>query len=61
MAMRMRFSELFTLEELVMRPKVRVNIRGACRGGPEMSLLHNTINGVDPPSWQNKDLLVELP
>lgn len=59
--MRMNFDELFTIEAgQVIRPKVQVNIMSAFWGGPEMSLLNNTINGVDPLTWQGKDLLVEL-
>ncbi|GAB3760348.1 hypothetical protein GCM10028817_36240 [Spirosoma pomorum] len=43
-----------------MIPKVLINIMGAFRGGPEISLSKNTINGVDIITWQGKDLLVEV-
>ncbi|RIV19494.1 hypothetical protein DYU11_25720 [Fibrisoma montanum] len=58
--MRINFDTLFTVEGQVITPKVKVNIMSAFRGGPEMSMLNNTINGVDPITWQGKDLLVDL-
>lgn len=58
--MRINFDSLFTVENLVMTPKVQVNILSVFRGGPEMSLSENSINGVDLLSWQGKDLMVDL-
>ncbi len=43
-----------------MTPTRLVNIMGVFRGGVEMSMSHNSINGVDLLSWQGKDLLVEV-
>lgn len=43
-----------------MTPNRLVNIMGVFRGGVEMSMSHNSINGVDLLSWQGKDLLVEV-
>ncbi len=58
--MRMNFDTLFTVDGLVMTPKVQVNIMSVFRGGPQMSLSKNSINGVDLLSWQGKDLMVDL-
>ncbi|GAB3998064.1 hypothetical protein GCM10028807_44770 [Spirosoma daeguense] len=60
--MRINFDDLFTVIDQVMIPKVRINIMSVIRGGPEMRLAKDslTINGVDPVSWQGKDLLVDL-
>ncbi|WP_461140981.1 hypothetical protein [Spirosoma pomorum] len=57
---RINFDQLFTVDQQVMIPKVLINIMGAFRGGPEISLSKNTINGVDIITWQGKDLLVEV-
>lgn len=58
--MRINFDELFTVEGQIITPKVLVNIMSVFRGGPEMTMSKNTINGVDPVTWQGKDLNVEL-
>ncbi|QJD81521.1 hypothetical protein [Spirosoma rhododendri] len=59
-ATRMNFNQLFTVDGPVMTPNRLVNIMGVFRGGAEMSMSHNSINGVDLLSWQGKDLLVEV-
>ncbi|KAB7727284.1 hypothetical protein F5984_21900 [Rudanella paleaurantiibacter] len=58
--MRINFDELFTVEGQIITPKVRINILSAIRGGPEICMLNNTINGVDPITWQGKDLQVDV-
>ncbi|GAB3702237.1 hypothetical protein GCM10027592_31410 [Spirosoma flavus] len=60
--MRINFNELFTVTDAVVIPKVLINIMSVIRGGPELHLEKGTwtINGVDPVSWQGKDLLVDI-
>ncbi|MCK8495495.1 MULTISPECIES: hypothetical protein [Spirosoma] len=60
--MRINFNELFTVTDAVVIPKVLINIMSIIRGGPELRLERGTwtINGVDPVSWQGKDLLVDI-
>jgi hypothetical protein len=60
--MRINFNELFTVTDAVVIPKVLINIMSVIRGGPELRLAKDTwtINGVDPVSWQNKDLIVDI-
>jgi hypothetical protein len=56
----MNFDLLFSVADQVMTPNRLVNIMDVFRGGPEMSMSHNSINGVDLLSWQGQDLLVEV-
>lgn len=60
--MRINFNELFTVTDAVVIPKVLINIMSVIRGGPELQLAKDTltINGVDPFTWQGKDLLVDI-
>ncbi|GAB3716196.1 hypothetical protein GCM10027592_57260 [Spirosoma flavus] len=60
--MRINFNELFTVTDAVVIPKVLINIMSVIRGGPELRLAKDTwtINGVDPVTWQGKDLLVDI-
>ncbi|QJW89974.1 hypothetical protein HNV11_11600 [Spirosoma taeanense] len=60
MSMRINFDTLFAVNGQVMTPKVQINIMNVFQGGPELSMSKNTINGVDPITWQGKDLAVEL-
>ena len=41
-----------------MTPNRLVNIMGVFRGGVEMSMSHNSINGVDLLSWQGNRFFV---
>ncbi|GAB4017047.1 hypothetical protein [Spirosoma koreense] len=60
--MRINFNELFTVTDAVVIPKVLINIMSVIKGGPELHLLRGSllINGVDPVSWQGKDVLADL-
>lgn len=60
--MRLNFNELFTITDQGVIPKVLINIMSVIKGGPEFHLLKGafTINGVDPVTWQGKDLRVDL-
>ncbi|GAB4038259.1 hypothetical protein [Spirosoma gilvum] len=60
--MRINFNKLFTVTDAVVIPKVLINIMSVIRGGPELRLAKDTwtINGVDPVTWQGKDLLVDI-
>lgn len=60
--MRINFNELFTIVDEVVIPKVLINIMSVIKGGPELRLAKDTltINGVDPVSWQGKDLMVDI-
>lgn len=60
--MRINFDTLFSIEDQTMPPRVLINIMSFIRDGPELHLAKGTltINGVDPFSWQGKDLLVDL-
>ena len=60
--MRLNFNDLFTVTDQVVIPKVLINIMSVIKGGPELHVAKGafTINGVDPVSWQGKDVLVDI-